>query len=443
MTRVIDVAVLIDKARLSGTQIRVFVLCALVTLLDGFDAQAIAFVAAALAAKFSVPVSAFGPIFGAGTVGLALGALLLPPLADRYGRKWQIILATFLFGVFSLATVWISSLEELAVLRFLTGLGVGAAVPNLVPLTAEYAPQRIRAMLITTVTVSWPLGAVLGGLVSAHLIPAYGWESVFYLGGILPLLLVLVLMRYLPESIRFRVARGDDSRQIVAALQAVVPQTRFEADDRFSLPEAHLSGFSVRHLFSAGRSPVTVLLWIPFFMNFLVLFFMFNWLPPLMQQAGLPLQRAIIAVVAFNLGGIFGGVLLGRWMDRHGNYRVMGLAYLLGAIFVASIGFLDFSLPLLLSAIFLAGLCSVGTQVCGNALAASLYPTAVRSTGVGWAYGIGRLGSIVGPVVGGVLIALHWSLRELFLVAAIPLLFGALALVLLARANAKLLRGRG
>jgi AAHS family 4-hydroxybenzoate transporter-like MFS transporter len=435
VSRTIDVAEIIDMAPLSRFQIRIFVLCGLVALLDGFDAQAIAFVASALADNFKLPVTAFGPIFGAGTLGLALGAFVLPPLADRFGRRYQIVLATLIFGVFSLATVWVNSYAALAVLRFLTGIGVGAAVPNLVPLASEYAPKRMRAMLITLVTASWPLGAVVGGAISAKMIPAFGWQAVFYLSGIVPLVLVVVLLAALPESIRFMINRGAKPDRIAAMMHRIAPSLQFSAADRFVLLEESLHGFSIKHLFSDGRAAVTMLLWVPFFMNFLVLFFIFNWLPPLMQQAGLPIERAILATVVFNLGGIVGGIAMGRLMDKVGNFVVLGLAYAFAALFVGSIGLVGFSIPLLMLTVLLAGSCTVGTQMCGNALAASLYPTAVRATGVGWAYGVGRLGSIVGPILGGVLLTLHWSMQNLFLMAAIPLIFATAAIILLGRTN--------
>jgi AAHS family 4-hydroxybenzoate transporter-like MFS transporter len=199
------------------------------------------------------------------------------------------------------------------------------------------------------------------------------------------------------------------------------------------LPEQRVEGFAVTSLFTGGRGIVTVLLWVTFFMNFLVLFFMFNWLPPLMQQAGMPIERAIIATVLFNFGGIVGGIALGRLMDRYGNFVVVDLAYAFGTVFVGLIGFLGASIPALLAMVALAGFCSVGTQVCGNALATGLYPTAIRSTGVGWAYGIGRIGSIFGPILGGVFLTLNWGMRELFLVAAIPLVCATVAVLLLGK----------
>lgn len=431
--RNIDVADVIDRAPLSGFQIRVFILCALVVLLDGFDAQAIAFVAAPIAHDLAIPISSFGGIFAAGTIGLSLGAFALPPFADRYGRRYQIILATVIFGVFSFATAWADSFAVLAALRFLTGIGVGAAVPNVVPLISEYSPRRTRAMLVTVVTVAWPLGAVLGGALSAKLISAFGWQSVFYVGALLPILLALVLLPTLPESIRFLAVRSSATSRIGEILRRLVLDLKYSGEDRFVVAEEAFHGFSVRRLFAGGRAAPTALLWVAFFMNFLLLFFVFNWLPALMQQAGFSIQRAIVGTVVFNLGGIVGGIALGRLMDKYGNYRTVGLAYAFGAVFVGAVGFLGFSFPLLMLAILLGGFCSVGTQVCGNALAAGLYPTAIRSTGVGWAYGVGRIGSIFGPILGGVLIALHWGMTGLFLISALPLVAASAAIALLGK----------
>jgi AAHS family 4-hydroxybenzoate transporter-like MFS transporter len=433
--RTIDVAEIIDQSPLGAYQIRIFVLCALVTLLDGFDAQSIAFTASAIAKDLQVPVSTFGPIFGAGTIGLALGAIALPPLADRYGRRYQIIIATLIFGLFSFATAWVNSFAALAALRFLAGIGIGAAVPNVVPLVSEFAPRHIRAALITAVAVSWPLGAVLGGLISAKLIPTFGWQSVFYVGGAAPILLALVLLPTLPESVRFMATKDNQTKNITKVLTRIAPDAETLADARFVLSEEKLHGLSIGHLFSSRRAAATLLLWVAFFMNFVVLFFIFNWLPPLMQQAGFSVERAIIATVVFNFGGIVGGITLGRLMDKFGNYAVVGLSYALGALFVGLIGFLGFSITLLMATVLLAGFCTVGTQACGNALAASLYPTTVRSTGVGWAYGIGRIGSIVGPIVGGLLLTRHWEMRNLLLISAVPLLCAAVAVFLLSRTS--------
>lgn len=429
----IDVGQVIDQAPLGGFQMQVMALCGLVALLDGFDAQAISFVASELAQELGVEIARFGAVFGSGTLGMAIGALTLPPICDRFGRRRMIIACVALFGLFSLATAWVDSLPALITLRLLTGIGVGAAVPCLIPLISEYSPRRIASSVITIVTCSWPLGAVLGGAVSAGIIPVWGWRSVFVLGGLGPLLLTVVLWFRLPESIRFLVARGKDPARVAAMLARISPGLQVSAADRFAHHDVSLEGLPIKHLFKDGRASTTLLLWIPFFIDFLVMFFIFNWLPPLLRQASLPLETAVLGAVLFNLGGIFGCLSLGALMSRFGQFLVVGWAYGIGAASVAAIGLFGGSVPLLMLAISLAGFCLVGAQACGNVLAANLYPTSIRATAVGWAYGVGRIGSIVGPVVGGILLSSGWQMDRLFLIVALPLPLACLAIFLLSR----------
>jgi AAHS family 4-hydroxybenzoate transporter-like MFS transporter len=407
------------------------VLCSLVALLDGFDAQAISFVAAALAKEFNLNVVSFGPVFGAGTLGMTLGALTLPILGDRWGRRSLVIASVVMFGLLSLASVWVQSFQQLLLLRFLTGLGVGAAVPCMIPLISEYSPSRLSTITVTAVTCSWPLGAVLGGAVSALIIPIWGWKSVFILGGVLPLILAGVLVIYLPESLRFLAGRGGYDRDIALTLGRIFPDLSISSDDRFSHSEPALKGTPVGHLLSDGRATMTLLLWASFLMNFLVLFFIFNWLPPLLQQADIPVERAVLGAVLFNLGGVVGCVALGIAMSKFGNFIVVAAAYAVGTIGVVAIGMFSDSLGLILACVFIVGFCLVGAQACGNALVSSLYPTSIRSTAIGWAYGIGRIGSIIGPVAGGMLLTLGWGMSGLFWIAALPLLIASIAMFVL------------
>jgi MFS transporter, AAHS family, 4-hydroxybenzoate transporter len=399
----IDAAAPAGEAATGALQRRAIGLCALVAILDGFDTQSIAFVAPVILKQWGLEAASFGPVFAAGLLGLMLGALVFSPIADRIGRKGVIVVSTAWFGIFSLATAYAASPGELLGYRFLTGLGLGGAMPNIIALTSEYAPKRLRATLVTVMFCGFPLGAVLGGVLSAKLIAAFGWPSVFLLGGVLPLVLVPVLIAWMPESLRFLARKQAEP----------------------------LAGVPVKQLFTGGRAAGTVLLWIVFFANLLLLYFLINWLPTVLQRSGLPIERAIIGTVVLNAGGIAGGILLGWLVDKRGPYGVLLAAYALGAVCVAAIGSTPAAVAGVMAIVFLAGFFIIGSQFCMNALAADAYPTAARATGVGWALGVGRIGSIIGPVVGGMLLSLGWEPSTLFLAAAGPAAVSALAVWLL------------
>jgi AAHS family 4-hydroxybenzoate transporter-like MFS transporter len=316
--------------------------------------------------------------------------------------------------------------------RFLTGLGLGGAMPNIIALTSEYSPRHRRATLVTLMFCGFPLGAVLGGLVSAPLIGAYGWPVVFYLGGILPLFLLPFLWGWLPESIRFLVVYDIRSEPPLAILRRIDPTNSYGPECRCVLTEEKAEGFSVRQLFAAGRGFATSLLWVVFFSNLLILYFLINWLPALLQQAGLPIERAIIGTVVLNAGGIIGGLILGRLVDRRPPFGILTASYAVAAMLVAAIGAVGAgAVPLLMLTILAAGFFVIGSQYCMNALAANFYPTTLRATGVGWALGVGRIGSIIGPVVGGLMLSLGWSTEQLFAAAAAPAAVAALAVFLI------------
>ncbi len=425
-TTTVDVAAVIDRIAIGRVQWMTILLCGLVAILDGFDTQAIAFVAPLVAKDLQIEMSAFGPVFGSGLFGLMIGALTLGPAADRWGRKPVIILSTLVFGVFALLTTKIGSLNGLLLMRFLTGLGLGGAMPNIIALTSEYSPKAKRATLVTLMFCGFPLGAVLGGALSAQLMPKFGWPVVFYLGGILPLALLPLLSLWLPESIRFLVARQDRQIAAFAILRRLDPAVDYKGKIHCVLPEEEAKGFPVSQLFANGRAFGPALLWVVFFCNLLILFFLINWLPSVLQQAGLPIERAIIATVVLNAGGIVGGLILGSIVDRRQPFAILTTAYCAAAVLVSGIGFAAaVSIPTLMGTIFAVGFFVIGSQYCMNALAASYYPTALRSTGVGWALGIGRIGSIIGPVVGGAMIAAGWQPKGLFGASALPWLLAA------------------
>ncbi|MCP3472273.1 MFS transporter [Bradyrhizobium sp. CCGUVB1N3] len=430
---IIDVTEVIEEARFGRLQLLILVLCAWIALLDGFDTQAIAYVAPVIAEQWGIAMAGFGPIFGAGLAGLTVGAFVLSPAADRFGRKSVILLSVLLFGIFALGTARATTLNELLVYRFLTGLGLGGAMPNIIALTSEYAPKRMRALLIAIMFCGFPLGSTIGGVISAPLIGALGWQAVFVVGGVLPLVTLIVLLVWLPESIRYLMTRDVADEQIASLLVRLDPAISPSAASRYVMHGSKASGFPVTKLLGEGRASMTVLLWIAFFMNLLVMYFLVNWMPSLLKASGLPLNIAILSTAVLNAGGVVGAIVLGRFVDRLDPYLVLGGAYSASALFIAGIAFGSANVWTLMTSTFLAGFGVVGAQIGMNALAAGLYPTEIRSTGVGWALGVGRIGSIIGPVAGGVLLGFGWNAQSVVLAAAVPAVLAGLAVIALRR----------
>ena len=428
----VEVATFIDARPVSAFQIKLLLLCATVLFLDGFDTTAIGYVAPALAKEWYLSRGALGPVFSAGLFGLMIGALLFGPLADRIGRKKIIIFSTLAFGIGTLVTALVNDVNALFVVRLLTGLGLGGAMPNTVALTSEFSPHRRRATMVMGMFVGFSVGAALGGFLAAALIPHFGWRSVFVVGGAAPLVLAPVLALRLSESVRFLALTGRANARVAELLALIDAKALFAAGTRFVVNEPALKGIPVQHLFRDGRTLATLLLWVVFFMSLLDLYFLSNWLPTVLNDLGASISAAAVIGSMFQVGGVVGTLALGTIIDRF-SFRALALVYFLAVFAVGVIGQLGHSAISVTIAIFVAGFCLVGGQIAANALAAGFYPTSVRATGIGWALGVGRVGSIVGPLVGGVLLSLKWSAGEVFMVAALAALCAALAAFLLGR----------
>lgn len=422
----------IDQQPFSALQKRLLALCFLVVAIDGFDTASIGFIAPALRGEWHLSAAALAPLFGAGLFGLMAGALLLGPLADRHGRKPILILSVAFFGLTSLLSSFATDMTTLLVLRLLTGLGLGGAMPTTITLTSEYCPQARRASLVTLMFCGFTIGSALGGLVAAQLLATVGWRGILLIGGVLPLLLVPALLFLLPESLRWLVLRGRDGGAIAARIAggagAVPPLT---------VSDAKLPGSPVSQLFRPGLIGGTLLLWTTFFMSLLIIYLLSSWLPTILNAAGHSLSQASFISSAFQIGGTAGAILLGRWMDRFRPHRVLAVAYGAAALCIAAVGVATDNVPLLVLAVFGVGFGVSGSQVGANALAAAFYPTTSRATGVSWASAIGRSGSVLGSMVGGALLAAELSNQTIFLLLAVPALLAAAALLAMGR-----LRGR-
>jgi AAHS family 4-hydroxybenzoate transporter-like MFS transporter len=390
-TTVVEVGRFIDEQPFSRFQLLTAAMCSVLVFTDGFDTQAMGFVAPAI-----------------------------------------IVISVFLFGILSLLTATATTAGEILVYRLLTGLGLGGAMPNAIALTGEYTPKRFRATGIMTMFVGFTLGGAAGGFVAAGLISRFGWQSVFLVGGVFPCVAAVIAMAFLPESIRFLVLKGGREDRVARYLSRIAPRADISPAMKFEVAEERPTGFVVKQLFTDGRAGVTLLLWVMFFMNLLDLYFLIGWLPTVMSDAGVALQTAILIASLFQLGGVTGNLVLGRVIDRTMSFRVLGVLYLSSAFCVFFIGGAGGSIPLLIVSVFATGLTVLGGQSSSNALTSTYYPTAIRSTGLGWALGMGRVGSIVGPMLGGLLLTIASETRRVFWAAAIPPLIATAAAFLAA-----------
>ncbi len=415
----VDVSGIIDSHRLSGFQIGIFVLCALTIMIDGFDVQSIAYVAPVLTHAFGIERAMLGPVFSAGLVGTVLGALLIAPLADRLGRKTALLGCIALFGLCSLLTAAATDLQQLLIVRLIGGLGLGGATPIAVAIGAEFSPQRSRATIVMLIYCGYAVGAAGGGLISAYLLKAMTWHAVFILGAVLPLLLLIAIWLWLPESISYLAYRGTRKDLIAAYARRIDPAVSIDSNGAIEI-EDKAQGFPIAQLFAGARAPRTLWLWLMFVTNILSLYFMISWFPTLATTAGVDVSSALVAASLIQVGSIFGTLTLAALARRIDTFVVMTIGYAGGAVALVLIAIAGGSVAYLMVVAFLAGFFVIGTQTGANAVSALVYPPSIRSTGVGWALGIGRLGAIAGPYIGGELIALHWSSRELFMAAAVP-----------------------
>ncbi|MBN3851137.1 MULTISPECIES: MFS transporter [Burkholderiaceae] len=426
----IDVQRFVDERRIGFRQIRLFCLCLLILILDGYDTVVVGYVAPQLRAHWGVQPAQLGPLFGVGLLGLTVGSFVFGPIADRVGRRVTLIWSVILFGVASFASAFAPSLIALIALRFVTGLGLGGAMPNAYTLAVEYSPTRLRASLVAPIGCGLAVGGAVAGLFAAQAIQAYGWPSMFVVGGMLPLILAPVLVRWLPESVRYQIARGTPDVEVRQTMSAVFPDVSLQGV-RLVCTEHAPKGFPVTQLFRGGLVSGTLLLWITAFGALLVVYFLSSWLPVLIHESGASLSTAATMTSCYLFGNTFGAILLGLLMDRCNPQLVLCAAFIAACAALVSFGNMIGAPILAYLTLFVIGVGTGGTTTGTNILAASFYPTASRATGVSWTLAFGRIGSIVGATATGLLVAAKWSISQIFVAAAFPLVLAAIAVALL------------
>ena len=442
---VIDVQGFLNAHPFSPFQWLIFALCFTIVLLDGFDTAAIGFIAPSLVREWGVTRPALAPVLSAALLGLAAGALLAGPLADRIGRKRVLTGSVVLFGAACLWSSFSATLTELTVLRFVTGLGLGAAMPNAVTLMSEYCPDKRRATLTNAMFCGFPLGAALGGFVAAWMIPHWGWRSVLMAGGVVPLLLAIMMLLLLPESVRFLVARGATRERIRTAL-ARISRTALDArafvltepvpdqaqQDAANAAAPHATGLGL--VLARPLLLGTVMLWLSYFMGLVIFYALINWMPLLLKDAGFPPRTASLVAALFPLGGV-GAVLFGWLMDRYNANLVIACGFAATALSIFAIGQVPRDVAFLGSVVFLAGITMNTAQASLPALAAAYYPTRGRATGVAWMMGIGRFGGIAGSFLVAELARRQWGFSGTFAVVALAGVAATIALLVKQRAQ--------
>jgi AAHS family 4-hydroxybenzoate transporter-like MFS transporter len=425
-TATIHVPSIINDKKLGAFQYSIVALCGLVMLLDGFDTQAISYMAPLIAAEWNLSRDIVSLIFSSALAGLMVGYLVLSPLSDRVGHRKVLLVSTVVFALLTLTTALARNATEVIALRFLTGTGLGAAIPSAVALTSEYSPRRFRASFVLAIYCGFSLGFVVAGAAAAALLPVYGWRSLLWVGGLAPIALAAVLTVSLPESIDFLVRTNADHGRIWRLLCRVDPRLSGAPQANAFTTDEHVRGL-FNGVVESGRRAGTALLWFVFIINLAEFYALQSWLPTVLTRLDYAIADVALVTSLTTTGGIAAAFVVGPAMDRIGSYAPLVVVYAAGALFVALTGVtLGGVRSMLLTVAFFAGFCVSGGQKSLIALAAVFYPAPVRSTGVGWALGIGRIGGIAGPLLFGVLLG-RYAPADAFYVAAVPMLIAAAA----------------
>jgi MFS transporter, AAHS family, 4-hydroxybenzoate transporter len=417
----VDVSELIDNSRLNPFHIRVIGLCSCLLFFEGFDFYAISYVAPALGQALAISKPMLGPIFSAGQFGLMLGALILGIAGDRWGRKRVFILCGLIFGIASLATALTTSYLWLLIWRSVAGLGMGGAGPIAITIASDYCPKRVRAALTMVMYTGFSFGGVFAGAVNAYFL-RYGWQTVFYVGGAIPILLSPVLILALPESLNYLVSRKTRGAEIARVLKKLAPGVQHSADSRFVMDQAYEKKVQVPELFRAGYGRRTILLWTILFVSLITLFSLTNWLPTLFNTLGIT-PKQVVTIMALSQGaGLLGSLVAARLVVSYRPFHVAALGFAIAASLLLTLGKFGSGYSAILIVNPFLYFFLIGDQNIVNAMAGQLYPPKIRATGTGWGIGIGRIGGIIGPSIAGLLLAFHWTPGRLFMLAAFPTL---------------------
>ena len=429
----VQVSHFLDQHGLGSFQVKLIVWSVLLAMIDGYDIGAIAFAAPSLIKEWHIAPKALGLVLSASNIGVLFGSQIFGWVGDRFGRKTALILSNLLFGIFTFIAAYSTNLTELSWLRFFAGLGIGGVIPNLVAINAESAPRNLRATLAIIAVGLVPLGGALAGFAAAALVPQYGWQILFEIGGIVPVVFALAAIVTLPESIKFMTLHDSHRGKIEALLAAIAPDYKVPPNARFVIEDEKQSPSNPIYLFGNGLAAITPLTWLMFACNLMGYFFLISWTPTLMGAAHVPPQTAALAGAALQVGGTVGALVLCWWLQK-ARFLAIAILFVIAVPVVGSIGYAGLSSTgALIAATFFAGAIVLGIQSGINVVGAMIYPTSLRANGSGWQLGIGRLGAIIGPLLGALFVGL--PVPQLYMWSAIPFAVGAVVCFIIYKLN--------
>jgi len=439
---VVQVSQLLDERGITSFHVQLIFWSVLIALFDGYDIAAIALAAPHLVADWQVPRSALGPVLASSLAGILVGSMFFGWIGDRFGRRNALVGSLLLFGIFTWAAAYATNLNQMFWLRLVAGLGIGGVIPNMIAVNIESAPRQSRATLGLIATGLVPLGGALPGFVSATLVPSHGWPILFLIGGIAPVVIAILAYFMMPESIKYMSIHEPSRAKLTRLLERIAPGYRVPEGARFVIEdERQTPSRNPKYLFSDGLALITPLLWLLFALNLMGYFFLLSWTPTLLTAAKLPPATAALTSASLQVGGTVGTLLLLGWINRH-QFKAIAILLLVAVPVVGSLGAIGVggSQGALLAASFLAGFCVLGVQSGINVCGALVYPTSLRALGSGWELGIGRVGSIVGPLLGALFVTL--PVDKLYMWSATPFLVGAVVCFAVYRLNQARIRER-
>lgn len=423
---------IVDQAKASPFLVLVWALCFLACFLDGFDLTVIAFLAPELVKEYDIPRSSLGLVFSASVFGMAIGGPLFGWIGDKYGRRGATIACCAAFGIGTLGILWATTAPGIAICRLIAGLGMGGIIPNIMALVGEYTPAQMRSRMLAIVGMAVPMGAILPGILTASLVPVYGWRLLVYVGGIMPLVVAVILLFALPESIKYLALRANMEGQMRALLKKLVPDVpldRIEIIPAKASFVAQSTSFSPTHLFGGGLVIITLCLWLTFFVNGMVNFLVNSWMPLVFQSMGISAQQSGLTAAMWAVGGMLGGIFVALFLKRLGA-ALIAIMFAISVPLIALM-MIEQSATTLIFTVLVAGIGVGAIQIGINSIPTLIYPTSLRGKGTGWALAIGRVGAILGPFIGSAVIAFQIPPQKMFGFATIPMAVGFVAAVVL------------